>query len=143
MKNIPKLGRNYKLDSQYRNVKINLFTVNQRPLKTLTVEVRFWYLKDPDKTPKVQIHDMFIQCKKNLQKQAREIYYGDNIISIEDVPNVVGTISEKGFAIFEFTLFVKTQFKNAAHLIQELNPILDNLYREVFEGRNDLSIGKN
>jgi hypothetical protein len=143
MRNGPGVGRKYTLNSDYKNVKIKLSTVNQRPLKSLTVEVRFWYLKDPEKPTKVQINNMFSQCKKNLQKQAREIYYGDKIISIEDVPNTLVSETEKVFVIFEFTLFVKTQFEKAAHLIQELNPILDNLYREVFEGRNDLSIGKN
>lgn len=139
MKNGPGVGRKYNLNSTYENVKIELSTVDQRPLRSLTLETRFWYLKDPNRNTKFEINKMFNKCKRVLQKQNRDVYYTDKIISIKDLPLDLESKTEKVFTIFEFTLFVKNKFENASHLIQVINPIIDELYQDVFLERGDVS----
>lgn len=142
MKRGPGVGKIYKLASQYPNVKFEVSTVNTQPLKALTLETRFWYEKTTEKNTKVQLDNLFRECKKTLWFKSEGIYDIDKIISIKEVPFDLESKTEKVFALFEFTLFPTRKFTNDIEISMEMGKIVDNLYQEVFEGKDYLTKSK-
>ena len=142
MKRGPAKGKIYKLATQYPNVKFEVSTVNRQPLKSLQLETRFWYEKTSEKNTKVQLDTLFRECKKTLWFKSEGIYDIDKIISIKEIPFDLESKIEKVFAIFEFTLFPKKKFNNDIEISMEMSKIVDNLYQDVFEGREDLTRSK-
>ena len=136
------IGRIYKLATQYPNVKFEVSTVNTQPLKSLQLETRFWYEKTSEKNTKVQLDTLFRECKKTLWFKSEGIYDIDKIISIKEIPFDLESKTEKVFAIFEFTLFPTKKFNNDIEISIEMSKIVDNLYQDVFEGREDLTRSK-
>jgi hypothetical protein len=142
MKRGPGIGKIYKLATQYPNVKFEVSTVNTQPLKSLQLETRFWYEKTSEKNTKVQLDTLFRECKKTLWFKSEGIYDIDKIISIKEIPFDLESKTEKVFAIFEFTLFPTKKFNNDIEISMEMSKIVDNLYQDVFEGREDLTRSK-
>lgn len=142
MKRGPAKGKIYKLATQYPNVKFEVSTVNTQPLKSLQLETRFWYEKTSEKNTKVQLDTLFRECKKTLWFKSEGIYDIDKIISIKEIPSDLESKTEKVFAIFEFTLFPTKKFNNDIEISMEMSKIVDNLYQDVFEGREDLTRSK-
>lgn len=139
MKLGPGLGRKYNLSTHFKNVKIELSTVNQSPLKSLTLLTKFWYTKDRSISTGDELHNMFERCKKMLKQHGKGLYYTDKIISIEDIPKDLNAPTKKVFIQYEFTLFLKAKFESAKHLTNELDPLIANFYEDVFEHRDDLT----
>lgn len=142
MKRGPGIGKIYKLATQYPNVKFEVSTVNTQPLKSLQLETRFWYEKTSEKNTKVQLDTLFRECKKTLWFKSEGIYDIDKIISIKEIPIDLESKTDKVFALFEFTLFPTKKFNNDIEISMEMSKIVDNLYQDVFEGREDLSRSK-
>lgn len=115
----PGKGRLYKLNSTYPNVKFEVSTVNQKPLKTITLESRFWYKKSEGKDTKKEIDTIFKNCKRTLFYNSNGFYDVDKIIHIQDVPLDMTTSTQNIFCLFEFTLFVSTEDKSELNIIME------------------------
>ena len=136
------VGRIYKLASQYPNVKFEVSTVNTKPLKALTLETRFWYEKSTERNTKTELNNLFRNCKKTLWFKSEGIYDIDKIISVNDTPFDLEAKSEKVFILYEFTLFPTRKFTNDIEISMEMGKIVDNLYQDVFEGKDYLTKSK-
>ena len=143
MRRGPGIGKNYKLTSEYPNVKFKVSTVSTVPLKSLTLETRFWYEKNKEVDTKVQLENLFRESKKTLRQKNQGIYDNQKIISVKDIPFDLVSTTQKVFIIFEFTLFVTKKFTNDMEVCMEMGRLVDNLYQDVFEGREDLRKRKN
>lgn len=138
----PGKGRLYKLNSKYPNVKFEVSTVNQKPLKSLTLETRFWYEKTEGHDPKKELDTLFRNCKRTLFYNSEGFYDVDKLISIQDIPLDLTTSTKKIFSLFEFTLFISTEDKSEINITMESTRIVDKLFKDVFVGREDISCSK-
>ena len=138
----PNKGRPYALNATYPNVKFQVSTVNQKPLKTLTLETRFWYEKTNEIDTKVVLDKLFRNCKRTLFNHSNDFYDVDKIIHIKDIPIDLTLKSPKVFCIFEFTLFLKTKDRSKVNIIVESTRVTNKLFEEVFELQQGLSRSK-
>lgn len=138
----PGLGRIYKLNSKYPNVKFEVSTINQKPLKSLTLETRFWYQKIEGQDPKKQLDTLFRNCKRTLFNNSDGFYDEDKLISIQDIPLDLTTTTKKIFSLFEFTLFISTEDKSDMNITMESNRIVDKLFKDVFVGQENIYCSK-
>lgn len=142
MKRGPGIGKNYRLTSDYPNVKFHVSTVSTEPLKSLTLETRFWFEKKKGKDTQVELDNLFRESKRTLWSKNKGVYDNKKIISIKDIPNDLVSTTKKVFIIFEFTLFVTKKFTKDIEVCMEMSRLVDNLYQDVFESREDLSKSK-
>jgi hypothetical protein len=138
----PGNGRLYTLNAIYPNVKFEVSTVNQKPLKTLTLETRFWYEKTNEIDTKVVLDKLFRNCKRTLFNHSNDFYDIDKIIHIKDIPMDLTQKSSKVFCMFEFTLFLKTEDRSELNIVLESTRITNKLFEEVFEFHQGLSRSK-
>ena len=138
----PGRGRQYQLNATYPNVKFEVTTINQKPLKSLTLETRFWYEKTKEIDTKVVLDKLFRNCKRTLFNHANDFYDVDKIIHIKDIPFDLTQKTSKVFCLFEFTLFVKTEDRSELNIILECTRITNKLFEEVFEGKETITRSK-
>ena len=138
----PRRGRQYQLNATYPNVKFEVTTINQKPLKSLTLETRFWYEKTAEIDTKVVLDKLFRNCKRTLFNHANDFYDVDKIIHIKDIPFDLTQKTSKVFCFFEFTLFVKTEDRSELNIVMECTRITNKLFEEVFEGKEAITRSK-
>ena len=138
----PGKGRLYTLNATYPNVKFEVSTVNQKPLKTLTLQTRFWYEKTNEIDTKVVLDKLFRNCKRTLFNHSNDFYDVDKIIHIKEIPFDLTSITAKVFCIFEFTLFLETQDRTELNIVLESTRITNKLFEEVFQFQQGLSRSK-
>lgn len=138
----PGKGRLYKLNRTYPNVKFEVSTVNQKPLKTLTLETRFWFEKTNEDETKTQLEKLFRNSKRSLFNNSNGFYDVDKIIHIKDIPNDLTNKTTKVFCLFEHTLFLNSKDLTEIDVSTETTRITNKLFEDVFEGRQDISRSK-
>lgn len=138
----PGKGRLYKLNRTYPNVKFEVSTVNCKPLKSLTLETRFWYEKTDEIDTKTELDKLFRNCKRTLFNHSNEFYDVDKIIYIKDIPFDLTQKTSKVFCFFEFTLFLKTEDRSELNISAESTRITNKLFEEVFEGHQGITKSK-
>ena len=137
------LGETYEIPDKYRNVKFKASTVNKVTLKSINIEVRFWFNKTEGIEQEKGIKKIFKHCKKVLTFNGGGFYDIDKIISIADYPEDLTIKTEKCFVMFEFTIFPVVYLQNKIQTTYLLNQITDNIYQEVFEGLSHITKSKN
>lgn len=142
MRKGPGIGRLYKLDTKYPNVKFEVTTVNQNPLKSLTLETRFWYEKTDELDSRSELNKLFRKCKRTLFNESNNFYDVDKIIHIQDIPNDLSQKTSKVFCLFEFTLFVNKKDLTEMEVTLESNRITKCLYEDVFKGQDSITCSK-
>jgi hypothetical protein len=142
MRRGPGIGKTYKIAKDYPNVKFQVSTVSTVPLKSLTLETKFWYEKNKEIDTKVQLDYLFRQSKNSLWSKYQGIYDREKIISVKDIPHDLVSTTKKVFVIFEFTLFVTKKFTKDMEVCMEMGTLVDNLYQDVFADREDLTKSK-
>jgi hypothetical protein len=136
------IGRVYKLQNSYSNVKFEVSTVSTDPLKSLQLETRFWFEKDSDLDTKKELEQIFRSCKQTLFFEGGDWYDVDKLIFIKDIPQDVTTSAAKTFALFEFTLFPTVKFDNDIQVSIASTKLTDILYKKVFSERTNLTKSK-
>lgn len=135
-------SKTYKLKNSYPNVKFITSTTNRHTKKTYTCEVRFWYSQSENKNPQVELNDLFRRTKKTILDAGKPYFSEEKFIGIKDIPIHLDIAVSNIFTMFEFTLFPKVKFANDIHVSQVLHQITENVFRSVYEGRDDISVSK-
>jgi hypothetical protein len=136
-------GLNYDLKATYPNVKFLTSTTDRKALKAFCYEIRFWYEKSAHSNTQVVLDNLFRATKRSIHRQMTPYFSRDKFIAIKDTPKDLEGSAENVFGIFEFTLFPEMKLENKMEVIQIFNSITQNVYEDVFEGRQDIKKTKN
>ena len=143
MKKRKVMGKTYKLQTSYPNVKFEATTVSHKPLKTINLETRFWFDKSENADTLLELESMFRKCKRTLFFEGGGWFDQDKLISIKDIPADLSTgTTSKVFTMFEFTIFPKIQPQSDMHISTLLTDLTDKLYNNVFFQRHEVSKSK-
>jgi len=135
-------GRTFKLLATYDNVAFKATTIKYNPMKTLTLEVRFWYDKTDVENPKKDLETMFREVKRTLFYRSGDFYDVDKLISIADWPKALSLETPKAFVMFEFTLFPTKKFESDLEISQEMTALCARIHQDTFRDRHNISKSK-
>lgn len=135
-------GRTFNLLSTYDNVAFKATTIRYNPLKTLTLEVRFWYDKTDVENPKKELETMFREVKRTLFYRSGDFYDVDKLISIADWPKALTLETPKAFVMFEFTLFPTKKFESDFEISELMTLLCARIHQDTFRDRDNVSKSK-
>lgn len=140
---VPGLGITYEIEDKYSKVKFKASAINKVTLKTINIEVRFWFNKTDGIDSEKRIKKIFKDCKKVLTFKGGGFYDIDKIISIPDYPDDLTLKTQKCFVMFEFTIFPIVYMENRNQIGYLLKQLTDTIYQEVFKDLENISKTKN
>jgi hypothetical protein len=125
-------GESFKIWGDYFNVKFESGTIDVENLKSVYLDVRFWFTHESN----AQIEDaklLMKKCKRVIAEESQDLFYADKFLSNLHFPEYS---EKKGpcFVKIEFTLFRKPMSEKL-EIIFQLNKICDLIYNEIFEGQ--------
>lgn len=135
-------GRTYNLLTQYDNVAFKATTIRHTPLKTLTLEVRFWYDKTGIENPQKDLETMFREVKRTLFYRGGGFYDVDKLISIADWPKALSLDTPKAFVMFEFTLFPTRKFESDLEISELMTALCARIHQDTFRDRDYVNKSK-
>lgn len=131
-------GLLYELKQSYPNVKFITSTVDRRTQKTFNYEIRFWYEKTEGADTQVVLDNLFRATKRSVHRHCEPYFSQEKFIALKEIPKHLNTSADNVFGIFEFTLFPNKKIEDKMEVCHIFSELTQNLYEEVFEGRQDI-----
>lgn len=132
------VGRIYKLNNDYPNVKFEVSTVNTKPLKSLQIETRFWFDKSASENVKRDLRNIFLDCRRILHTDF-SFFDTEKIIAVEDTPDDLTLKTNKVFIQYEFTIFPTEKFNSPFEISMAMTNVTNQLHSKVFSKRGEIT----
>lgn len=125
----PKQGTTYKLNLEYPEVEMKLSTINQFPLKSISLDISTW--TTPTEDTKRLSKELWYKIKKVVKDKLDTRNFSKNYIEINQCPFDMNT-GNASYLRFEFTFYNKVQLPDKNQVINSFIPVIEGIYENCF-----------